>query len=76
MSRLTFELTRSVNYICTQIRYDLDVSFKAVEGKRTITNGMEECAAFFEYLPEYKEEQIKSGKLYPGLEQFLKDNGL
>ncbi|EHL68426.1 DUF4062 domain-containing protein [Cloacibacillus evryensis] len=76
MSGLTFELTKAVNYICAQIRSDLDASFKAVDGKRTITNGMESGFKFYDYLPEYTEEQIKNATLYPGLEQFLKDNNL
>lgn len=76
MSGLTFELTKAVNYICAQIRSDLDANFKAVEGKRTITNGVEDGFKFYDYLPEYTEEQIKNATLYPGLEQFLKDNDL
>lgn len=67
---LTFELTRSVNYICDHIRNDLVSSYRINEGRLLLRRG--EGLGYVDYCPEYRgEERIRYP--YPGLERFLAD---
>ena len=68
----TFELTKAINYVCNIIRRDIDKTYRAVEGKRYITNGYEP-GGFHNYFPEYSDEELKDGKSpYPGAQEFFK----
>lgn len=72
VSAYTFELTKAINYVCDMIRENIDPTYRAIDGKRYITNGYEQ-GGFRNYIPEYSNEELKDGKSpYLGAEEFLK----
>lgn len=67
---LTFELTRSANYVCDHVRQSIDHSYRRREGALLVEGGpYDDDMRFNTFRPEYRGDQ-RTEFPYPGLEKF------
>lgn len=64
---LTFELTRSANYVCDRVRQNLSPSYRIDTGHLLVSRG--DIRGYVNYCPEYEGSE-RTIRPYPGLEQF------
>ena len=69
ISDLTVELTRAANYLCDQIRKDLDPSFRMAEGVLVVESGPYMDMTFRKHRVAYHGDE-RTAIPYPGLQQF------
>jgi hypothetical protein len=63
-------MTRAANYVCDQVRENIDPSFRTVEGALLVTRGMTLDRKVYTYRKEYRGEK-RNSQPYPGLNEFL-----
>ncbi|HLS29233.1 MAG TPA: HNH endonuclease [Flavobacteriaceae bacterium] len=70
---LTFELTRSANLICEEIRKTINPSFRENEGMLLVETGPDMTFSYRTLKLEYSSEQKKENLPYKGLKKFMQD---
>lgn len=67
---LALELCRAANWVCDEVRSQLDPSFMTVRGALQVEGGPYEDGQTRWLRPEYSPKEITGGNPYPGLETF------
>ncbi len=69
VENLGYEFTRAANYVCDQVREDLDSGFRQAEGALLVQRGPSREIGVTKYRPEYQPAE-RAAIPYPGMENF------
>lgn len=68
---LGLELTRAANFVCDQIRANLQPSFQIKQGRLSVISGPHDDFTWRERVIQYNKDEQQLAQPYPGLKDFL-----